>query len=94
MRQMLLSEDGDMASDQRCGCSQPVLARGSHFARRTNFSRGKLTCLPSKGASASISLVSVGSSSRLPVRFTRRDTGHMRNLSSAADRSNSIPPVR
>src|SRR5215470_11834924 len=26
MRQMLLSEGGDIASDQRCGCSQQVLA--------------------------------------------------------------------
>src|SRR5215470_1759449 len=32
MRQMLLSEGGDMASDQRCGCSQQVLAPLRNFS--------------------------------------------------------------
>ena len=33
MRQMLLSEGGDMASDQRCGCSLQVLAQGCQVGR-------------------------------------------------------------
>lgn len=42
---------------------------------------------------AATSSESAGSSSPLPVRLTRRDTGHMHGVSSVAGRSNSIPPA-
>ena len=40
---------------------------------------------------AATSSTSVGSSSPMPVLLTRLDTGHMRNLSLAAEFSNSVP---
>src|SRR5215470_13048533 len=40
---------------------------------------------------AATSSTSVGSSSSMPVLLTRLDTGHMRNLSFAAEFSNSVP---
>jgi hypothetical protein len=49
--------------------------------------------VPPNAHRAAISSISVGSSSPLPVLLARLDTGHIRSLSSTADRSSSVPPA-